>query len=192
MAPLMLLFPGPAAAHLVSTRFGELYSGMLHPLTTMQHLIPWIAIALLGALQPASTARWTLAAFPAAVVIGLIMAGIELAIPFVDTLNIASFILFGTLVVLKVRLTSVVLLPVIVLFGLSHGYANAAPELVGFAAFLYTAGVAFTAYLIISLVTASAHALVDHKDWGKIAVRAVGSWIAAAGLVYAAFVFTSS
>jgi hydrogenase/urease accessory protein HupE len=189
---LLLLAPGPAAAHLVSTRFGELYSGMLHPVTTMQHLVPWLAIALLGALQTTATARWALLAFPAAVIFGLMLANLGVMVSYIDPLNIASFVLFGVLVVLKVPMPAIVFLPVVMLFGLSHGYANAAPDLAGFPAFLYATGVALAAYLIISLVSASAHELAERHDWGRIAVRAIGSWIAAAGLVYGAFTLATS
>jgi hydrogenase/urease accessory protein HupE len=67
---MLLCLPEQAAAHLVSTRFGELYSGLLHPLTTLQHLVPWLALGLLGGLQAPRTARWALLAFPLAVLAG--------------------------------------------------------------------------------------------------------------------------
>ena len=43
-----LLTPQCAHAHLVSTRFGEYYAGLLHPVITLSHLIPWLALALVA------------------------------------------------------------------------------------------------------------------------------------------------
>jgi ABC-type nickel/cobalt efflux system permease component RcnA len=36
----------PAFAHLVNTNVGEFYAGMLHPLTSAEHLLPAVALAL--------------------------------------------------------------------------------------------------------------------------------------------------
>ncbi|MEZ5582771.1 MAG: HupE/UreJ family protein [Candidatus Competibacteraceae bacterium] len=189
LAGVLCLLPNQAAAHLVSTRFGELYSGMLHPLTSLQHLIPWLALGLLGGLQSVTTARWALLAFPLAVLIGLSLADGLPALAFVQVLNIASFIAIGLLVALKWELGKGLFLSLVVLFGLTHGYANAAPEINGFGWLLYALGVGFTAYLLITLISASTQALVSGQGWRVIAVRAAGSWIAAAGTLYAGFFF---
>jgi hydrogenase/urease accessory protein HupE len=189
---IVCLLPGEAAAHLVSTRFGELYSGMLHPLTAMQHLVPWLALALLGGLQDSRTARWALAAFPISVWGGVTLADLGVNLPFTEMLNILSFVALGLLVVLKVRLDIRLFLAIVVVSGISHGHANGAPELAGGDALLYATGVALTAYLLVTLISASAHALVGYRGWGNIAVRAVGSWIAAAGLIYGGFLLTLS
>jgi len=66
LVPALALAPFAAEAHLVSTRFGELYSGLLHPLTTLLHLVPWACLGLLAGLQRAETSRWVPLAFPLA------------------------------------------------------------------------------------------------------------------------------
>jgi hydrogenase/urease accessory protein HupE len=38
------LIPAPAFAHLVNTDVGEFYAGMLHPLTSIEHLLPTVAL----------------------------------------------------------------------------------------------------------------------------------------------------
>jgi hydrogenase/urease accessory protein HupE len=182
-----VLLPGPAAAHLVSTRFGELYNGMLHPLISLQHLVPWLALGLLGGLQNATTARWALLTFPLAIVAGLVLADVLPELTFIETLNIASFVVIGLLVVLKLELGKALFLSLVVLFGLTHGYANAAPGFRGLEWLLYAVGVGLTAYLLITLMSASTHALVAGQGWRVIAVRAAGSWITAAGVLYAGF-----
>ena len=58
-----LLTPQWAHAHLVSTRFGEYYAGLLHPVITLSHLIPWLALALVAGLQNTASARTALPLF---------------------------------------------------------------------------------------------------------------------------------
>jgi len=67
-----LFQPAPAAAHLVNTRFGNFYDGMLHPLTAMEHMIPWLAIGLLAGPQP-KAGRWMLLTFPIGLALGTVL-----------------------------------------------------------------------------------------------------------------------
>ena len=55
---LSTLLPSWASAHLVNTDVGEFYAGMLHPLTSPEHLLPTLALALLATSSgvPAATA----------------------------------------------------------------------------------------------------------------------------------------
>lgn len=187
-----LLAPGAAHAHLVSTRFGELYSGVLHPLTTLTHLLPWLALGLLAAWQPRDTGRWVLLAFPIAVAAGLATAALWPQAQGTDTLNAASLPALGLLVALALRLPGPALITLTVLLGLSHGHANSAPGLEGAAWLLYVSGVALTAYILLTLASAGAVALASGPAWGRIAVRATGSWIAAAGLMYLGFLWLAA
>lgn len=187
LALAALLAPESASAHLVSTRFGELYSGILHPLTALAHVVPWLALALLGALQSPHSARWSLVAFPLSVILGLGIARIAPGLPFVVTFNLATFVLLGLMLALALELGTPIYTGVVVLVGASHGYANAAGELSGGPWLLFSAGVALAAYLLITLVTGAAHSFAVGRPWARIALRAVGSWIAAAGTMYLGF-----
>jgi nickel/cobalt transporter (NicO) family protein len=42
------LLPARASAHLVNTDVGEFYAGMMHPLTSAEHLLPILVLALLA------------------------------------------------------------------------------------------------------------------------------------------------
>lgn len=187
VAVILLLLPDSASAHLVSTRFGELYSGLLHPLLALQHIVPWFGLGLLGALASKQSSRWLLGAFPLAVFGGVLIGaqGPELAV--ITWLNIASFVVVGLLVVGNARLPFAALIGLSVLFGLSHGYANTAVGIGGNPLLLYTLGVGIAAYIIITLVTAGAHLLATRRQWGRVAVRAAGSWIVATGIVFGGF-----
>jgi urease accessory protein len=45
---LAVRLPTWASAHLVNTNVGEFYVGMGHPLTSAEHLLPTLALALLA------------------------------------------------------------------------------------------------------------------------------------------------
>jgi hydrogenase/urease accessory protein HupE len=62
------LLPTRASAHLVNTDVGEFYAGMMHLLTSAEHLLPILALALLAIQCGKRAARATLLAFPLALV----------------------------------------------------------------------------------------------------------------------------
>lgn len=181
------LLPTVAHAHLVSTRFGELYSGLLHPLITLAHAVPWLGLGLLAGSQQAVVARWAPLAFPLAVGVGAWVGGLLPESTLITYVNLASFVVLGLLVVLAIKLNLWALLAVSTLCGLSHGYANATPGLTGMAGFLYVLGVALAAYGVITLVAGLAFWLRARAGWGGTAVRAAGSWIVAIGLIFGGF-----
>jgi hydrogenase/urease accessory protein HupE len=177
----------PALAHSVSARFGELYSGLLHPLTTLIHLVPWIALGLLAGVLETSKARSVLYAFPAAVAAGALTASVLPDFGWVQTVNVMSFVVLGALVVLSRDLSLATFGSLTVVFGITHGFANNATDLSGGPLLLYVAGIALSAYLTVVLTTAIAHFLKQRTRWGNVAIRAAGSWIIAIGVVFGGY-----
>lgn len=184
---LCLLQPGWAHAHLVSTRFGEYYAGLLHPVTTLTHLVPWLALGLLAGLQSAPQSRHTLLLFPLAVLLGSALGSLLPPQHWLDVINLLSFLLLGGLVLLARPLPVAAYCGLILATGISHGYANGMPELYGKNLGLYLAGVTTAAYLLVTVLTATSRQLITRPSWGIIAVRAGGSWIAAIGMMFLAF-----
>lgn len=181
-----------ASAHLVSTRFGELYSGMLHPLITLQHVVPWVALGLLGGLQATSSARRLMWVMPVSVMLGVFLGSLLPELRLVTLANILSFVVLGGLVAAAARLEGTVLTGIAATLGLSHGLANATPELSGGGQALYVLGVGISAYLLTTLITAGAHVLSQQAKWGNIALRAAGSWVVAIGLIFGGFSLVSA
>ncbi len=180
----LALWPGVAHAHLVSTRFGDFYSGMLHPMTALEHMVPWLALGLLAGLQQVRVGRWVPLAFAAAVFFGVILAlVIPSAMP-VPALNLASFVALGALVALGWQWPTSVLLVLAVTVGLIHGYDNGLAVTPETNALLFVPGVATSGIIVVLLITAVTSAIVQSQaSWTRIAVRAVGSWIAAVGVM---------
>lgn len=181
------LLPQTAFAHLVSTRFGEFYSGILHPLSTLSHLLPWIAIALLCGMQrPQGYARWALVVFPVAIFFGALMGSQAVLPHWIYLLNLTSF-LVGLMVALALKLNASMFFALLLIFGFSHGFANGEPDLRGSDFVLYVSGVAMAAYLLITLLSAAARFTLTQASWGSIALRAGGSWIMAIGVLHIGF-----
>ncbi len=182
LSAIAALAPTPSWAHLVNTRFGNFYDGMLHPLTALEHMVPWLALGLLAGLQPKS-GRWILLAFPIGLVVGLGLATQWPAVQFVDAANVGSMIVLGALIALAFPAPPIVLGILACAIGVSHGYANGEAMNADTNAFLFIPGVITVGYIVVLIVAAFA-AVCSHK-WaaGKIAVRALGSWIFAVGIM---------
>jgi len=181
-----LLTPQLAFAHLVSTRFGEFYSGLLHPLTTLVHLVPWIAFGLVAGSQSLPLARKALLIFPLSVFIGVLTGSLLPSMEFVSVINILTFIA-GLAAALAIKFDTRLFVALLTVFGLSHGIANGLSGLSGKYTLLYSFGVCVSAYVLITIITAISHLLIERQHWGHVAVRALGSWIVAVGLMYGGY-----
>lgn len=170
-----------AEAHSVNKQFGDFYGGMLHPLTALEHLVPILGLGLLAGQQGTASARWVLLLFPLGLFVGAAVAGNLEPSPFVEWFNRLSFIALGALVAGAVRLPLRVLAILAVLLGLSHGYENTADISATVALYLFVPGVVVTGIAMIALFAAIA--VSREAAWQKIAVRVVGSWITAIGIL---------
>ena len=176
-------WPGPACAHSLSSRFGDFYGGMLHPVTALEHALPIFALGLLAGQQGARAARWLLLVFPLALLLGAALATVAPTVPWVPVVNQASFALLGALVAGAWRLPLPGVIALAALFGLSHGYANGNAMTPEVAAHLFVPGVASIGFIAAAVVSAVTLALSARAQWLRIAVRVAGSWIAAIGIL---------
>jgi urease accessory protein len=172
-----------AHAHLVSARFGDFYMGLMHPLTALENALPWLALALLVGLQASRDLRAALIAFPVAVAMGAASTLVLPTLSGIANVNAASFVLLGMLVAIAPRLRVGPLLALTSLVGLTHGYDNGLAFIRGGNLSLFVGGVACAAYVSLTLGAASAHRLAALYAWGRVALRAAGSWIAAIGIL---------
>ena len=170
----------PLDAHLNSTGLGPVYDGALHLLFSPEDLIPSLAIALLAGLRGARYGRVALVALPAAWLAGG-LAGMAAGPAVVNGASVASFLVVGLLVAMDARVSFGALAGLTILLGLVHGFVNGAgmdapgsgvPALMGLSAVLFVL-VGVVAAFVIQL----------RQSWSRVAVRVVGSWIAASGLL---------
>lgn len=172
---------GPAQAHLESTGLGPVYDGMLHFLTSPEDLLPAVALALLAGLRGAAHARRTMFTLPAAWLLGG-LAGLGAASVSAGPLAAAFWLLLlGGLVVADAKLSLRSMTLLAALLGLVHGALNGSGLGLSAAAVLALIGLAATVFVLSVLVTALCVAL--RSPWARVAVRVVGSWMAASGLL---------
>lgn len=184
LAGLCLFAAGPAEAHIVSARLGDLYGGALHPLTDLPDVILWVALGLLAGSQDLRHARWLVLVFPAGLAAGLLLGIMASVANGVQALDAAFMCVLGGLVAAAVRMPG----PAILLLGLAlavaRGVANAGGAEAGTNLYLFDTGFAAAGYAVITLVMAAAAALWrSNAAWHVVALRACGSWIAAIGLM---------
>jgi urease accessory protein len=176
-----MFLPTVAHAHLVNTGLGPFYDGVLHFALTPEDLLPALALALLAGLRGARAGRLAMFALPAAWLIGG-LAG--LAFPTsssTSVLTAMSLLLLGGLVAANAQLRSDWVGAIAVVLGLVHGYCNGSAMSEAKLGALGFVGIVSTLFAVVAL--ASAMVVAVRAPWARIAVRVVGSWIAAAGLL---------
>ncbi|QRG08057.1 HupE/UreJ family protein [Xanthobacter dioxanivorans] len=185
--------PTAAHAHLVETRLGDFYSGALHPLTDLQQVLPWIALAVLAAFQGAQRARWVILAFPLALLAGGLLSLVLPQPAFGPALGLALVAATGLAVAAALRVPLPVLLGTAGIMGLLHGDQNGAAMAASTDRVLFLAGVMASGYVVMTLATGAALAFLrgggrgddvpSTGSWRPIALRAGGSWVAAVGIM---------
>lgn len=170
--------PVRAEAHLVTTGLGPVYDGIGHLVTSPEDLVPVIALALFAGLRGAAAGRWALFLLPLAWMaggwIGLLARGAP-ACP----VPALSFLLLGVLVAADLRLPARGVAALAL--GLVHGFLNGAAMAPAGGGTLELIGVSAALFVLVALGAASVVSL--KPQWARIAVRVVGSWVAASGLL---------
>jgi urease accessory protein len=177
---LLMLFPAHTEAHLNSTGLGPVYDGLLHFLLSPEDFLPVLALALWAGLRGADYGRRAMFVLPISWLIGGLI-GLNAASSSSTALTCVSFLLLGGLLAAdaKFSLRATTILAAVV--GLFHGYLNGSgmgrPEH-GALALL---GLIFAVFVMVAIAAAFVVRLRRH--WEHIAVRVMGSWIAACGLL---------
>jgi hydrogenase/urease accessory protein HupE len=177
---LIGIVPTRVEAHLNSTGMGPVYDGLLHILISPEDLIPVLALALFAGLRGAEHGRRALFVLPSAWLIGGLV-GLSSTTSANPILTAISFLLLGGLVAVDAQLSLRATTVIAAMLGLVHGYLNGAgmgQPGVGAVALL---GLVFMVFVLVSVFAAFVVRL--RWPWTRIAVRVVGSWIVASGLL---------
>lgn len=167
-------------AHLNTTGLGPIYDGGWHLLLSPEDLVPALALALLAGLRGAPYGRIALFALPATWLLGG-LAGIAIGHAGGTAAAAVSFLLLGVLVAADVQLSPTWLSALAMSLGLVHGYRNGADMGQPGVAVQALLGLAAALFVLTALVVA--FVLQLHRSWSRIAVRVLGSWIVASGLL---------
>ena len=181
----IMMFAEGAEAHSTVKGVGDLYAGLLHVLTGLEHVLPFIALSLLaGQRNLKAPSEAVLLFFPSALMIGAIGALWLPAPPGLAFFNIASAIFLGGLVAIAWPLPRIVFYGLVIAFGLSHGFANGEAISGNMKAYLFILGIGLAGIAVLAYGMLMVDFLLRRKlGWVTIAVRVAGSWIAAIGVL---------
>ena len=177
----LVAVPAVAFAHLVNSGLGPFYDGALHLLLSPGDLLGLVAAALLAGLRGPRAGRLTILVLPSVWYLsGLI--GLNLPFPLdLPWLGVLSFVILGAMVALDPKLPECVVALLAGIYGIIHGLLNGAALGAIGAGPASLFGIAATVLVIALLVSAAVVSL--RADWTRIAVRVVGSWVAAIGML---------
>jgi hydrogenase/urease accessory protein HupE len=181
---VLLLAPSAAQAHLVNSRLGDFYSGVLHPLTAFEEVLPWLALAALAAFQGAPRARWLVVVFPLSLFAGCALSQLLPSLSFIPAIAVALIAITGLSVAAAVRLPLPVLLGLAAVMGFVHGLQNGQAMTATTDQLLFILGVTAIGYGVMTIATGAAIAFLRGVgSWRPIVLRASGSWVAAVGIM---------
>ena len=180
-AAVLLSFAAPADAHLVTTGLGPVYDGIAHLVMSPADLALVVALTLLAGMRGARVGRTFLAVLPVAWLAGgaaglffRVSANLEGAIA-------ACFLLVGALVAADRNLSVGVIAALAATIGALHGFLAGSALSTTPSGGLELLGGLVALLMVVTLV---AGVVVSLKVfWARIAVRVLGSWIAATGLL---------
>lgn len=158
-----------------------LMSGMLHPLTGVDHLLALAGIALLG-IRLGGKHSWALPlAFLSMMVLGGIAAMQGLAVGLAEVLIAISLLTVGVLLLGKRVKQGVFLSSFLGVFALAHGAAHGAEMPVNALPLAYMAGFVISCAMI-QLVAVVLGRMVQRTDLSTRGFQAFGLMLAGAGL----------
>ncbi len=172
----------PAHAHLVSTDLGPFYDGAAHPLVSPQDLLTLLGLAILAAYGGAANGRRLIVSLTLAWATGVCVgfAAVEGPLEF-PIANAAVILFLGILVLLKVKVPSSVLVPAFAFIGLARGVMNGSAARLADGQWLSVLGIILGVFVLVALLTGGANWLENRRP--AVALRVIGSWIAAIGLL---------
>ena len=177
-------------AHGVVDGANAFFAGLAHPMTALEHVLPLIALGLLAGQRGLRAGEGLVVAFPLAFACGALIAPLITSLPDLTAINATTALLIGALVALALVLPKIVLYAVVVVTGAVHGLANGAAVTSALPSFIAGATLSAT-LLFVYAFGVTDRVLARNTPWMPVAVRAIGSWIAAFGILTVALALTS-
>jgi len=179
---LLLFWPLAAWAHVESGQAGGFASGLLHPVSGLDHVLAMVAVGLWGA-QLGQPAMWLLpVAFPMMMALGGMLGLIGVPVPGIEIGIAVSGIVLGALILGQMKMPTPVALGIVAFFAIFHGHAHGTELAAGQNAILYSLG--------FVIATGTLHAvgitlgLIHRWNAGRVALRCAGSLVLAGGLFF--------
>lgn len=154
-------------------------SGLLHPITGIDHILAMVAVGLWAASLGGRSILLVPAGFAGFMAAGFALAVASVPLPYVEPMILGSVVVLGLLVAAAVRLPAVPAALFVGLFAIFHGHAHGS-EMGESSALAYGAGflIATIALHAVGIWLAAALSRLDQRD---LPVRALGAVTAFTG-----------
>jgi len=178
---LCLLSLSPALrAHTEGVGAGGFFSGVMHPISGLDHVLAMVAVGIWGAAL-GRPLLWALpVTFPLLMVGGGVLGIAGVPLPFVEHGIAASVVVLGLAILAAWRAPVPIALAVVGFFGVLHGYAHGLELPESAAPAQYAAGFVISTGLLH--LTGIALGALHNLPKGREVLRAGGAAIAAAGV----------
>jgi len=172
----------PALAHVEAGQAAGFLTGLLHPISGIDHVLAMVAVGLWGA-QLGAPAIWLLpVTFPIVMALGGLLGLLGIPLPGVEVGIAASAILLGAAVMTERRLPLYAAAVLVGFFAVFHGHAHGTELPPGESGLLYSLGfVMATGFLHAVGIAIGA---IHRWPAGRIALRIAGGSVGLAGIFF--------
>ena len=183
-AIVALMLTQPAFAHEQAGVAGGLVSGLLHPVTGLDHLVAMVAVGIWGA-QLGAPAIWVLPiTFPLVMAVGGVLGVLKIPLPMPEVIIAVSALILGLAVATRLRIPFTAAAIVVAVFAIFHGYVHGA-ELPGSANPL-AYGVGFVTATGLLHLCGIAIGTLTRWSAGERVIQGLGAGIAGLGCYFLA------
>ncbi|MGL4320072.1 MAG: HupE/UreJ family protein [Paracoccaceae bacterium] len=176
-----LCIASPGFAH-TGGAIGGLTSGLLHPITGLDHVVAMVAVGLWGGILGGAAVWQMPVIFPIVMAFAGALGALGVPVPGIETGIALSGVVLGVMVLFMLRPPVVVAAGLVGLFAIFHGHAHGTelPD----AANPLTYAVGFVVATGALHLAGIAFGQLIKRPKGQIAVRAAGGVIALAGAAF--------
>lgn len=179
---MLVLLALPAWAHVQSGQAAGFVTGLLHPVSGLDHVLAMVAVGLWGA-QLGAPAIWLLpVTFPLMMACGGFLGLLGVPLPGVEVGIAASAVLLGAMVATESRPPLALAAALVAFFAVFHGHAHGTELPPGQSGLLYSFGFVVATGCLHAVGIALG--LLHRWRSGRVALRGAGAAVGLAGLVF--------
>jgi len=123
-AVLLGLSAAPAFAHLNPETHGSFMAGVSHPLFGVDHILAMVAVGLWAALLGGRATWMVPAAFVGTMAVGFAAALLDMPLPFVEPVILASVVVIGLMAAVALNVPTAMAMLMVGFFAFFHGHAH--------------------------------------------------------------------
>jgi hydrogenase/urease accessory protein HupE len=177
----VIAVPSPAEAHLVTTGIGPFFDGIVHSLISIESALAIAGIGILAGQSGKAAARAVVIVAPPAWLAGAVLSMQAGVVPLQPWLSVACFLGLGLAIAARLQLSPMLMAIVALLAAVALGCAASADLMALPSAALFLLG--NVAAIAVAVILIAGLALSLSAGWTLVALRVMGSWLAAAGLL---------